>query len=487
MANDFASNVLAGQQYTQNRLLFPIEQQEAGEKLQSEQIANQQANLVLQQQKAFDVKMKALASKQGGAGTSQAADAADQLYSIGQAQIDSGMVEQGAATLDKASTLEKNESENKARLGAELTANATWVENHIDSVHDDASWQSFNMQFMAERGHPSVYANKPYSPQLVAQIAGNVDLVKKNAEIAADNARRDNELATAKRAPLEDALLRARTAAALASVRAHDKNGSEAKPPEGYEWQTDPKTKKPVLDEDGQPVLKPVKGGPHDPDMAGSGGIGGAQAAAQFQRVISGANEALGDVQNIMEMPATVSRGMLPNESADSVLGITKDMLRRKLSSESTQRYQVMSTGIQRNLAAIEATGLGQVGGLTKQMDTVIIQPGDTTETALSKMAQIRQIVVNGLTPLLDNPRVAPKQKEGIKQYIDSLQKAIPFTQHDITMLSKGKDGATLAETAKSQGLSGGPKKISSEAEYKALPGNTEYIAPDGTRRIKPK
>jgi hypothetical protein len=73
-------------------------------------------------------------------------------------------------------------------------------------------------------------------------------------------------------------------------------------------------------------------------------------------------------------------------------------------------------------------------------MDAVIFQEGDSQLTKLRKLAEARQIVEEGVKTYLDNPRVADGQKKQIQGFIDRMEKAIPFTQDDVTALESSKD-----------------------------------------------
>ena len=79
-------------------------------------------------------------------------------------------------------------------------------------------------------------------------------------------------------------------------------------------------------------------------------------------------------------------------------------------------------------------------GTLTNKMGAVVFQPGDTEITKLRKLAEARQIVEEGLSPWLANPRIAPEQKKLISEITDRLSKAVPYTHHDLTMFEMSAD-----------------------------------------------
>jgi hypothetical protein len=190
----------------------------------------------------------------------------------------------------------------------------------------------------------------------------------------------------------------------------------------------------------------------------GGAAAGGGRDAVYTSRIISAGEEALGDAKNVMEMPLGSNVGWLASKKGEGggIMASVRGGLANKLTSQDAQNYGVISAGLQRNLAAIETAGLATPGSLTHQMDAVIIQPGDSNETAMRKLAQTRQIVENGLKNVLNKPTVNPEQKKEVKAIIDGLKEAIPFTQHDITeWKSKGKRTQSFDDYAKSKGLGG--------------------------------
>jgi hypothetical protein len=191
---------------------------------------------------------------------------------------------------------------------------------------------------------------------------------------------------------------------------------------------------------------------------------GGGRDAVFTGRIISAGHEIVGDLQNLMELPTGSRTGWLGKPTKGGVMEGVVSGLANSLTSQEAQNYMVMVTGIQRNLSAVEATGLAPQGSLTGQMEGVIIKPGDSRETAMRKMAQIRQITVNGIEFILHKPNISDEQKAEVRGIRDALIKAVPFTQHDITLWKKnGKPGQTFGDFVRSQ-TGGTPATTSSGA-----------------------
>lgn len=193
----------------------------------------------------------------------------------------------------------------------------------------------------------------------------------------------------------------------------------------------------------------------------------GSRESVQIQRVILAINQVEKDASNISKLPITTTRGILGGrEQEKSLFEATKETLANTVTGQEAQTYNVMATGIQRNLAAIEAAGLMPSGALTRQMDAVIIKEGDTNLTKLQKLAQIRQIAEAGLETILSNPRVSESQKEHMREINKKLKESIPFTQEQLLALpaiQNANPKATLRDVMKGE-------KESEKYEYRTLP-----------------
>ena len=176
--------------------------------------------------------------------------------------------------------------------------------------------------------------------------------------------------------------------------------------------------------------------------------------AIYTQRMITSGNQALKDTANIMEMPIAVHSALLGTGHYANIFETPKSALANKMTTQEVQLYGVATTGIQRSLANIEANGLAPQGSLTGQMESVIIRPGDTYDTKLMRMAEIRQIVEGGLEPILANPRVSDEQKQFVTQIMDRMKKVVPYTVHDvISLATTDNPNATIRDIAGKQGL----------------------------------
>ena len=202
--------------------------------------------------------------------------------------------------------------------------------------------------------------------------------------------------------------------------------------------------------EDGTFKQIPLANVPGKVVKLGSIGTMGSIESRFTQRVLLSANEALKDLQNVAQLPISVSSGVFGGRTqGPGLLDATKEVLANTMTREDTQLYNTMSTGFQRSLAAIEAAGLMPTGSLTHQMDAVIFKEGDTNLTKLSKLAQVRQIVDAGLEVMESNPRLSDSEKSQATKIRNGLEKAVPFTQSDVTkwmVRSQKNPAVTMAD-----------------------------------------
>ena len=193
-----------------------------------------------------------------------------------------------------------------------------------------------------------------------------------------------------------------------------------------------------------------------NPNKGGTGGMG-SRSELYFDRMMKATNMAVAAASNIMELPESSSTGWFGNRHpGTTLLGAAKESLVNSLTTQEVQDYNVMITGLARNLANIETSGLAPPGSFSKSLgEGITLKEGDSYITKLRRMAEVRQIVTEGMRDVFANPKVPKEQKDALQGTLDTLKEAIPFTQHDITVLQKAPKGTTLADVAGQKGLGG--------------------------------
>jgi hypothetical protein len=211
------------------------------------------------------------------------------------------------------------------------------------------------------------------------------------------------------------------------------------------QWVTADEKRTP-LQADGIRVLKGSEAG-----MSG-------REAVFTQRVLTSAKEAAKDLENVVELPSASSTGWFAGTpSPTSAYDATKQVLRNEMTSQDVQSYNVLATGFQRSLATIEASGLAPAGSLSHQMDALLLKEGDTNLTKLLKLAQIRQIVEQGMEVVEANPRLGDEQRKQVEDVVGRLAKAVPFTPVDLIRLQAAQNknpNVTLKDVMNERGLS---------------------------------
>ena len=244
------------------------------------------------------------------------------------------------------------------------------------------------------------------------------------------------------------------------------------------------------------PATRQIENIPMADGAVGKGGsinLAGGRESTQINRVVMAANQVAKDLKNVSSLPTNSSRGWFGGrEQGKGLFSANKETLANMMTTQDVQTYNVMATGLQRNLAAIEAAGLMPSGSLTHQMDAIIFKEGDTNLTKMQKMAQIRQIADAGLETIESNPRVAKETKDHIADVRKKLDDAVPYTQQALMELQIAQDAdpnATLSSVMKAMKRKDGttpsaPKgaavPVRSEDEALSLPAGTRFKLPDG-------
>jgi hypothetical protein len=226
----------------------------------------------------------------------------------------------------------------------------------------------------------------------------------------------------------------------------HVPGEEQQKPPAGYKWAPDP-------DNAGQQMLVPITGGPKDPNAPAAAG----SREAVFQnRVINALNLGTAALHNITQLPMGADTGLLGGYGAHpgySAMDTAAASLKNKLSDEDVQQYNLMVSGLSRNLAGIEQAGLAPQGSFTDSLNSVQARPGDTLGVRLGKLAEARQIIETGLQSLIDSPRVTEGQKEKINARLGDLRKDIPYTVEDTIALTRQPGTMTMQQLMQKKGL----------------------------------
>ncbi|MBA0088410.1 MAG: hypothetical protein HRJ53_25775, partial [Acidobacteria bacterium Pan2503] len=133
------------------------------------------------------------------------------------------------------------------------------------------------------------------------------------------------------------------------------------------------------LEDDGKYTAIPASEVPKNLAKPGVSGSQAGREAVFNQRIVTAGNQVSKALNNIVQLPLTSSSGILGGrQQGPGFMDAGKATLANTLTTQEVQSYNTMSAGIQRSLAAIEASGLAPGGTLSHQMDSVIFRAGDT-------------------------------------------------------------------------------------------------------------
>jgi hypothetical protein len=179
--------------------------------------------------------------------------------------------------------------------------------------------------------------------------------------------------------------------------------------------------------------------------------LSGGRESVFNQRVMNAGNEAVAALRNVVRLPLTSPGIAGYGRHRTGILDAPKEALSAALTPQDQQLYVVMTGGLQRSLAAIEASGLANVGALSKQMEaSIIAQQPDTQMTKISKLAEARQIIDKGMETLATNPRLSKEQLGLVNKIREDVAKAIPWTQDDvIDLINSENPKASIGDVMK--------------------------------------
>jgi len=202
------------------------------------------------------------------------------------------------------------------------------------------------------------------------------------------------------------------------------------------------------------------------------GGTG--RETPQQTRVIQAFKQTADALVNVADLPITTGP-IFKQSQFGGLYTAPLSALNQSLSNESSQMLQTRMTGVSRGLAALEAGGAATgLVGLTKSIENgTFIPAGAKLSVALDKMAEMRRIVDSSAEAQLNDPRLSPERKQLIKEGVEAVRQAIPFTQKDIDKAmaaSKKNPNLSFTEFTTRNPIGEGPidaKKVKSDSEKK--------------------
>jgi len=215
-------------------------------------------------------------------------------------------------------------------------------------------------------------------------------------------------------------------------------------------------------------------------------GTGQTQRATQQQAITQRAVNSLGGVasalETIVELPQGSTTGWLPNlQTKDGMFNAIRNQLGRKIAPVDAELMNTTFTGIGRNLAAIESSGLASgLSTLANQMEkgTYISAGVDDPYKVAMKLADIKRIATENIQPSIDSGLMTDKQAKTAQELVNRIEKIIPYNTKDVaiayreaTSRTRGKPtvGQSSAQVVKpGEGWSDKDERRLQELEEKA-------------------
>lgn len=203
----FQAGQQEAQQQQQASQLFNLKMEEGQQDLQEKGLAIQQAKATLDQQAKI---MKAAEAKRAQRGTAPPGSSpidtqVQNLFDYADAAIEYGNPVEASEIITKATTIQKNQVEMQVKQSEQAQSDLAWIYGNIQNVHDQASWQTFLMNYEVSLGHAphGLIAQQNYNPQLVEAIKQGIPAQMEKAKLAAEQAKEKLEGAQTRAAEAE--------------------------------------------------------------------------------------------------------------------------------------------------------------------------------------------------------------------------------------------------------------------------------------------
>lgn len=185
---------------------------------------------------------------------------------------------------------------------------------------------------------------------------------------------------------------------------------------------------------------------------AGAGGGAGKESPAA-SRVVQAFTQASDALTNVARLPITTTGPMFGQKQFSSLLTAPLSALNQEMSDTTSQKMQTRMVGVARSLASLESGGAatGLVGLANSIESGVSIPAGAKLEVAMDKLAEMRRIVESSSEAQLSDKNLSDERKDLIRQKLDIVRKAIPFTQEELdkaTAAAKKNPNMTFTEFA---------------------------------------
>lgn len=158
-------------------------------------------------------------------------------------------------------------------------------------------------------------------------------------------------------------------------------------------------------------------------------------------------NEAIGGINNIINLPSNVTGGFwgsgLPKMQAGTGLfDAPVGALKNNMTAESIQRYNSEIKNIGKYFSTLRNGGLAATNDDMQSFEQQFaITAGDKPLTALTKLAQMRQTFERVAEIKVNSKNTPPEQQSLWQDWLAQVKQAIPITVNDVNKIANSRDG----------------------------------------------
>ena len=180
----------------------------------------------------------------------------------------------------------------------------------------------------------------------------------------------------------------------------------------------------------------------------GAGGKAGAAGAGDrfgFGNIVAvNLNEAVGSINNIVNLPFKVTTGAFQGRNTSGLLDAPLGALTNNLTKEDVQRYNVEISNFGKFAARVVSGGRVVPASVQQGFEEQYkIREGDKPLTVLTKMAMMRQTLERAAQVYLADPNTAEGTKEIYRQGLIDIKESIPFTVNEVNKFANSRDNKT--------------------------------------------
>jgi hypothetical protein len=179
-------------------------------------------------------------------------------------------------------------------------------------------------------------------------------------------------------------------------------------------------------------------------------------AAGAIERMTQSMSQVSGAINSLASLPVTTTGTVFGPSDFKGLFTVPLSALNNKISEETAQMLRTRMVGVARGLASLETGGAatGLVGLTQKIEQGVDIPAGTPVRVALDKLAEMRRIVEDSARAALKSDKYSESQKALIKENVQIVEHAIPFTQQDVLDSYLASQGKALKVPKKDRNIS---------------------------------